>query len=251
MLDPKVNDLINRDIDGMLDEGERQKLERLLRRNAPARRLHRELEEVRHVLGSIREVDPPRHLAHRIRAAVHAGDPAVTAPRASREKGIFSLLRSRPTFRFVPSFVGGAVSGIILFVVLSTVLSDQEVSDHAAAGSLASQTETIPINAGGAEGSIAHQHNAGTSEVTLRVATPAGAVSRFEYNPANVRVESLRDADAPGGSVSLREGIVEIRGKGVQKCTLVLSPRIPGAGISYTLEKAEYVLFKAVITVGG
>ena len=77
MIEPKLRQLINRDVDGELSDKERARLRESLRRNGPARRLHSELLALNSALASLPAAEPPVHLANRIRAAVHAGDPLV------------------------------------------------------------------------------------------------------------------------------------------------------------------------------
>ena len=96
-MDAKTRDLLNRDVDGAVNDADRLKVQRLLKRSAEARRLHAELTGLSRLLSSVPEFDPPVHLANRIRAAVHGNDaPVATAhqhvagendhPRASADR---------------------------------------------------------------------------------------------------------------------------------------------------------------------
>lgn len=247
MVDPKLKDLITRDVDGLLPDAEKSQLERSLRRNKEARAAHAAHRVVSATLATVREAEPPVHLAHRIRHAAHAGDPSPSSvPRPGFS--LAGVFRSRAALRYAGVFAGGLVAGVLFFVLLMQPEATDTV-DTSAAGSLVPRTEFIPVNAGNVAGSVTVARRPGVNEVSLRLTVPPGVVTRLDFDPSRVAVESLRGVETADGSLVVRNGRVELTGSTRQLCTVVLVPGGAGGTVAFSLRSDDIEFFRRPITL--
>ncbi|MEW6509805.1 MAG: hypothetical protein AB1428_02470 [Bacteroidota bacterium] len=247
MIDAKVKDLINRDIDGVLSGDEKRRLGQAMRRNTQARRLHEELSRLTSALEAIPQADPPAHLANRIRAAVHAGE-ALPAPRRRAWRDLLgTLIHPSLPLRYASVFAGGLAVGVLLFALFLQPVNVATMEDGAAAGSLVARTETVSVDAGGAAGTITIVRRAGIRDIGLRLALPAGVTAQVAYDPSRVALGALRGIETTAGSVTVRDGLLELTGTGVQGCTLEVIPRAAGASVSVALMAGTHQVFSRVI----
>jgi hypothetical protein len=248
-MDAKTKDLLNRDVDGAVTEADRQRVGRLLKSSAEARRFHAELTRLSSLLDGVPEAVPPVHLANRIRAAVHAGEsPAHPRSGSWREKMI-ALLHPPTSLRYGSVFAGGLVAGVLLFMAFLQPLDNASVPDGAATGSILARTESINVAAGGASGSVRVVRLGGASELSIRITLARGIMTRFSFDPSRISLKGIRGPETPSGSLTVREGVVELAGTGVQACTLDLIPRTPGASVAVSLMAPEGELLRKTIPV--
>lgn len=248
-MDARTRDLLNRDVDGVVTEADRLRVGRLLKRSAEARRVHAELTQLSRVLSGLPEANPPVHLANRIRAAVHGQD-APVQPRMGtwREKWI-ALVHPPTPLRYGSVFAGGLLAGLMLFMAFLQPLDHASVPDGAAAGTVLGQGESITVAAGNASGSVRVMRLGTSSELAVRMTLNRGIVTRLIFDPSRIALKGIRGPETPSGSLTVREGVVELAGTGIQACTLELVPRTAGSSVAVSLMGAEGELLRKSIPV--
>jgi hypothetical protein len=249
MIDTKLKDLINRDIDGVLSGDEKRRLEHVMHRNGQARRLHTELSRMSSTLRGIPQAEPPAHLANRIRAAVHAGETLLAPRRRTWRDLVGTLIHPSSPLRYASIFAGGVAVGVLLFTLFLQPVNVATMEDGAAAGSLVARTETVSVDAGGAAGTITIVRREGIRDIGLRLALPAGVTAQVAYDPARVALGALRGIETTAGSVTVRDGLLELTGTGVQGCTLEVIPRAAGASVSVDLVSGGATLYSRTILI--
>jgi hypothetical protein len=248
-MDAKNRELLNRDVDGAVTDTDRQQVQRLLKRSAEARRFHAELTRLSRLLSGVPEVDPPVHLANRIRAAVHGQDaPVQSRARSWREK-LIALSHPPTPLRYGSVFAGGLAAGLFLFMAFLQPLDRSSVPDSAAAGTVVGRAESITVAAGDASGSVRVMRLGGSSELAVRMTLNRGIVTRLSFDPSRIALKGIRGPETPSGSLTVREGVVELAGTGIQACTLDLVPRTAGATVAVSLMGPEGELLRKSIPV--
>lgn len=247
MVDPKLKDRITLDIDGALSDEEKSRLDRSLRRNKEARAVHAAQRVVAATLATVREAEPPVHLAHRIRHAVHAGDDLRS--RAARSRfSISEFFRARAVVRTGGVFAGGVVVGVLSFLLLAQPEATDSV-DTSAAGSLAPRMESISVNVGDVAGSLTVVRRPGVNEISLRLTVPPGVITRLDFDPAKVAVESLRGMETTTGSMVITGGRVELAGSSHPVCTVVLVPGGTEGSVAFSLRSGDIEFFRRPIAL--
>jgi len=261
MVEPKIRELINRDVDGVLGSEEHARLHRSLRRNAPARKLHKDLMNLTTALGSVRTVDPPVHLANRIRAAVYADDAPVAAVRPANTRWRSSLLRilhPSTTLRYGYLFAGGLVAGFLLFFIALDGESAKAIGDSDLTGTLVlhgpapgfSSGDFFEISSEAAKGSVETQCSPGFCLIRISLEDTGGVLATLTTNPSAVRLEAVRPFDDPGARLSVRDG--EIALQTVQGGRLVVLYAAKGGALSpahLTLNSSGRTVFDRTISM--
>jgi hypothetical protein len=248
MVAPKVRDLIQRDVDGLLSAQEAKTLASLLKRAGEAKRLHKDLTGLSASLMSLGSVAPPAHLATRIKAAVRTAYPAdfAVASLPVRSSG-----RTGPWIRSVALFGAGFALGVVALLIIGRPEAANEVTATTASGSLVDQHEVVPIRFGGTEGNVTVARRDGETELSVRVTVPEGTVLRVDYNSTLVTVVGLHGPSGKSGILTVRDGRVETSGKGVQEFSVVVSPRATGAALAVSLVTGDREVFRKAIPIGG
>jgi hypothetical protein len=101
----------------------------------------------------------------------------------------------------------------------------------------------------GASGSVRVVRLGGASELSIRITLARGIMTRFSFDPSRISLKGIRGPETPSGSLTVREGVVELAGTGVQACTLDLIPRTPGASVAVSLMAPEGELLRKTIPV--
>jgi anti-sigma factor RsiW len=239
MIEAQLKDLVTRDVDGLLSVGEQSQLARSLRKNKAARTVHAAHRGLAATLANVRDVEPPVHLAHRIRHAVHAGEP-VRSSGARRGLSIVGI------FRYGGVFAGGLAAGALFFFLLVQSPPVESV-DTSAAGSFAPRSETIPVNVGDVAGAVTVARRPGVNEISLRLTVPHGVVARLDFDPSRVAVESVRGVETIGGSLVIKEGRIEFTGSTRPSGTLILVPDGAEGTVAFSLRSGDIEFFRRPI----
>jgi hypothetical protein len=219
MTEEHLRELINRDVDGDLSPSERRTLERAMRRNAPARRLHAEIKSVETLLSSLRQVEPPANLATRIRADIRSR----VTPARSRQTWIASLgtiLQTPTMVRYGTVFAGGLVTGAFLFLLLVHPQPSPVVSGDAATGSLLTHSEVYNVELQGAKGTLTAVQTERGKDMTLSLACGSPTTTKLTYDPSRVKLENVHEVQAAGGPVIVSDGVIQMTGTGSQRWSL-------------------------------
>lgn len=165
----RIEELIQRELDGELSVTERADLARLLLQDPEARRLHQEFRNTDRLLREIPAAEPPPGL----RAAVLAG-PA----RSSRPAEAVRRTYGRPLYRLAAVILGG-----LLVVGIADLLLDSDSRPPDLQGSLgAGSQDRLWLRAEGVEAGALLRRDGQMMRLELNVSTtfPCEAVARFD-----------------------------------------------------------------------
>lgn len=220
MIEPQLKELINKDIDGQLTVDERARLGQSLRRNAKARTFHKELRGLATTLASVRPADPPRHLANRIRALVHANDAPALPVKASWRNTLRSLLHPPIMYRYFYAFAGGLLAGVCLLFVASQEGGPGSVGDAELTGTLVLEGRApgfvtgghIDVNTGAIKGAIETQFRSGLCLFRMNLQSPGAVTAYIQTDPSAVEVEAVRPSDNSGAQLTVHDGEIAVVG---------------------------------------
>jgi hypothetical protein len=220
MIEPKLKELLNREIDGELSATEHTRLEKTLLRNAAARKYQKGLRALANSLASVEPVEPPKHLANRIRAAVHANDVALAPAKSSWRVALLELLHPRSISRYVYVGAGSLVLCLILFLVISNENGPATVGDADLVGTLVleghvpgfADGERIDVNADVIKGNIETQFRSGLCLLRMNLQSPEPFTAVIQTDPSAVQVEAVRPSDNSGAQVTFRDGEINLGG---------------------------------------
>jgi hypothetical protein len=221
MIEPKLKELLNRELDGELTSDERTRLGKTLLRNAAARKYQKELRGLATSLASLQPVEPPRHLSNRIRAAVHANDVLVVPTKSAWHVNFPAFLRSPAVNRYAYVAAGSLVLCLILFFVISNVNGPAAVGDADLVGTLVleghvagfSEGERTEINADAIRGNIETQFRSGLCLLRINLQSPEAFTAFIQTDPSAVQVEAVRHSgSASGAQVTFRDGEISLGG---------------------------------------
>jgi anti-sigma factor RsiW len=143
MTDPRLTELLNAEIDGVLDAPQRAELSRRLLSNPDARAAREDLRRVCAALDSIPELDPPPGLCEQVFAALPQ-EVSVTMP---RHLGTLRGWSSVHLWRYAALFAGVVFAGAIVFHTVSGPgPANNEIAGTIATGALDSARVEGPVS---------------------------------------------------------------------------------------------------------
>jgi len=245
MVGPKVQDLIQRDIDGQLTEREAAAFSAELKKNAAARRMKKEMEETVSSVIALRNFDVPPHLGNRIKASLRAAFPGDFAPAPARP-----AKQPRPWIRTSSIFAAGFALGLVVLFLTIRPDGNVNVSPATVSGSMVPQQQVVPIRFGATEGTVTLTQREGESEFAVRVNVPEGVMLRVEYNATLLSVTGVHGPSGKGGVLTVRDGRVESVGKGMQEFGMTVSAKGAGAALSVSIISRDRELYRKAIPIG-
>jgi hypothetical protein len=118
MIQQKLIELINKEIDGLNSKEESRKLNLHLAKHPEARKLHEDLVKTAHALKEVEEVEPPRHLRQHILNSLEKRQEATARSWGFLGK-VLEALRGRSLPRYALVFASGLVVGILLLAIFA------------------------------------------------------------------------------------------------------------------------------------
>ena len=123
MLEKKVLDLLNQELDGTNSEKERVAVQNILQKRPKARKYFEDLQEISLIFQRTKNVPVPSHLKNRILNALPFPKPAAPI-RLAPARSFLNELRTNLRYRYTYVFASGAVAGILLFAVFTSQPAD-------------------------------------------------------------------------------------------------------------------------------
>ncbi len=206
MIDERLRELMNGEIDGENSAEESRELREALGSDEEARRYFDDLAELGRRFESAGGIDPPPALRRRILESTTrveaAGTPGVSTPSRPARRSLADSLREAFTPRLAYAFAAGVAVGAILLVVVSgpgreaTRVSPEDVRGTMAprGGGLSESPGYIELDLPAAEGSgsVSYSPDEIRLDVSLLTYEDVSVVLTFEgaVAPASIRVYS-------------------------------------------------------------
>jgi len=251
MLDQKTFELLNKEVDGTTSPSERAQVRKLLAKNAEARRTVEELQTLTASLKSISQIDPPSYLKTKIMNAVI---PSTTAPRSIQPSLITRIktLTQNTRLRTSYAFVGGALAGILLFMVFMGTPSDTSTL----VGTMGSDTRpissivTADIDLAQVQGTVVAELAGEFVHTSLSLKSEREIEVILEFSDQQLHFESVRAPEQPRASFMIHPGELRLKNFGNNVFTLVFkTTSTDPVSLTTTIMAGETTLSRNVLTL--
>ncbi len=221
MLEKKVLDLLNQELDNANTEKESASIRKILQKKPEAKKYYDDLREMSLMFRRIKDVPAPAHLKERILRALPLPEP-LRAARPSPFKTFLRDFTANTQYRLALTFAGGVVAGILLFVVFSSPPADSTNL----MGTMASNQPVVlaeakaDISLDGAVGVIQAKRFKSTivAEINLQTSKEVDVVINYDHQQMKFRTfEPIGDAE---GTLVVLEGQLRLSVSGLQKYEL-------------------------------
>ena len=237
MLEKKVYELLNREVDGTTSPKEKERLRALLERSAEARKTLEDLRQLTAVLRSQPHIDPPSYLKTRILNSLKP--PPVRQSRqalfAARLQDFIRPLRLRPVY----ILSGSAVTAVVLFFLITGTPSDTST--------LVGTMGPAPEAAASADFDFPRLHGtlrtdmAGElAQTTISMDSEEAVDLIMEFPESSLQFENFRALNGAGTSLAIHPGELRLTNAGSNTVTLV-----------FRIRSADPVLLKTTIVSRG
>jgi len=227
MLDERILDLINKDIDGSILPAERAMLDEYRAKNPEVGKMEQELRGVAAALGTVRPVEAPVTLKTRIMQSI--------GPEPRREpllrRGVAAVtdfFRAPSGVRVAYAFSFGIVAGIALFAAFANwrnpgSLEPADLTGTLIMGSSDNTVESGPvvsISGDRVNGAIATQFTKNIAILTVRVSSADNLRAEFTYDPTHLAVRAVQRGSGARADFSVTGNSVEVQSTGADGYTL-------------------------------
>jgi anti-sigma factor RsiW len=244
MIEQRTLELINADLDGELDAGERAELQRRLDSDPEARNMSEQLARIAGSLGRLQPEAPPAGLQGQILQAIQPT--AKVLPFRSRT----------PQYvRYTMALAAGIAIAVV--GIQFSGMSGASLEADQVVGTIGRQAVTpspmvsqIALQAAGLKGSVGLSPDQGGWQLVFDIASDQPVTVTATYADTAFSLNAYAPENAGAGTVSATPGRIQFVSKGAQRQVLVLAP---GAGglVRITIEGQGTLLQEAVLAVPG
>ena len=191
--------LMNEQIDGIISDGDAEKLAAIIKSDPEAARYFEELRATIGAIDDTAELEPPRELRARIFESVYGRSREETTDHATWGH---TLWRS-----YAPIFAAGIAAGFILFAAIRPLTDRAQEKDGygATIGAVDSENEaTEKFDAFGVKGSILPVFESGSISVTIAIASDVDASILLEFEE-DASFESIRSNEGAAYQMEVDE----------------------------------------------
>ena len=249
MIDEKIKDLINRDLDGLLSPEEQDQLKTYLAQNEQARHYYQKMRQMTEFLNQVPEVPAPPSLKENILNQIGASH---SVPNVKREKfTIFSafsewfrVFTAKPPYAFA---LGIAISAIIFTIIALQTMHPEPQTNLPVSGTIKTAQQTIPINLPVVQGKIEFTSRGALSVLNVVLNPQEEIALTIEYDPNTLRI---KDIEPPAiGKYELKQEAGKIVVRSQQKLAIDFNFQHlkPSAQLSTSLEVGGRVIFRKKI----
>jgi hypothetical protein len=227
MLEKKVLDLLNQELDGVNSEKERETVRKILQKKPQARKYFEDLQEMSLVLRRVKDVPAPTYLKARILTALPFPKQTVPA-RVIPARSFLRELRSNLRYRYAYMFAGGAVTGILLFTIFTGQPSDTaNMTGTMASNQPAALAESrTDINLNEITGTIQARRFTSTVVTDFDLRVPQEVDVVVNYDRQVIQLDSFHPVSDAQGTLVVLEGQLRltVAGQGKYQITFAGTP---------------------------
>jgi hypothetical protein len=256
--DPFI-ELMHQEIDGANSPEESAKLHAFLASNPEARQLYEELAAMSNLLQEVKPVEPPAYLPHVI---MNRLPPNRYASRSETNwlAGFREWLATKFSPQYAFAFAGGAMIGIVMYVLLVQTTLKSPVEDWSKFSGAMIQRETIEnlktvqtleISAHGVSGKIdlKKAENVVAAELALDSAQPIEVTISFNEKQLGFKSLAMLD-EAAASEAILISGAAQLTHAGRRRYAVVLTKKDAAAArLEFKIAGAGEVLYEKAAVI--
>jgi hypothetical protein len=222
----KINELLNKEIDGVLTERERLKLESLLATDPDGRTLRGDLQALVQRCAESNRVEPPPTLQPAVRRAIEALHAPARRPRRVTEP-LFHFFSPLRDLRLVYAFLGGIALGAVSLALVMSSVQRNAINDQDALGSmiLRNSDESVwtphLIVTPSARGKIEVFNEKTLEAMVVQLNSRSPSEARLEIRFGERTVRFISQPENAHATMELRPGELVVRGNQVSELRLV------------------------------
>ena len=236
MLDERILDLINKEIDGVIAPAEQAMLDGYRAQNPEVAVMESELRAVALALGEVRAVEAPVSLKARVMRSILPQPRHESAARRILTP-VLDFFRAPSGLKVAYAFSFGIVAGIALFALYASVRSPGSVDTADLTGTMiiggsAGSVEVGPVVAltgDGVSGSIETQFAHSLAILKVNVSSSDNIRAEFTYDPSLLAVRAIQRGTDARTDLAVSGNKVEVRSVGNDGFTLYLDRKSPVA----------------------
>lgn len=258
MIDDRVLELINKDIDGTILPAEREMLDQYRARNPEIDVVADELQQMVSDLEGVPSVESPSSLRGRVMQAlqpVEQSKPVAISFAAPLREFLAKFGRLQLAY----ALTGGAVLGALAVALLMktdnvTAVPQEDVAGSVIAGLPAGtrleQGAVMQISAPGVQGTVQTQYAQSLTLLNVKISAIDRLRARFSYDPASLGVRAYQRGTDANGGMSVEGSILEVLSLGNDSYTVYFDRKAPKpTPIRITLYLADTQVFDKSIPV--
>ena len=246
-IDQKYIDLINADIDGILDDGDRAELDAFLAENAEGQALRDELASLCGALDAVEEETPPPHLKHVIMNSIKA--PKAPAPEQS-SPGFLEALFATPALKYAATFAAGVV--LTMTLLDSGQIANRSFDDMTdMVGTVgtptgASHAETITVNKAAVSGKVSLHSMESLLILDFDLVSKDPLEIEANYTDQTIWFNGFAQLESDGTTVSAENGRVTLGMEGKRRYAVYLhNSRGRGTTVNLRFVAGDQVVHEA------
>lgn len=225
MVNDKIIDLIHRDLDGTISDSDREALQKHLKADEEARRMHADLAQMHRTLADMPRVEPPPAIRDHVLRQI--GPRWKSVRQASPRRGLSEVFGSIiERFRVQPAipFAVGIVAGALLLIPIAGQIGDGNgITGSQVAGTIIwdgpepelESVGTREFNTGAVRGTLSTSRTDGAVVAELVVIASGDPVNiEFTYDPWDVAFQGIASLRKPASYVSADGDLVRLTHSG-------------------------------------
>ena len=259
MIDDRILELINKDVDGTILPAEREMLDDYRKRDPEIDPLAEGLRQMVADLDGIQAVEPPPTLAPGVRRALQSAEDV--QPQVVRQPSPIREFATRfGRMHLAYAFSGGAVLGALLVALLLKTGAPAPVHAEDAAGAVITglpagtrleQGPVVPISAPGVQGTISTQYIESIVLFTVKISSVDRLRARYSFDPASIDVRAFQRGSTTDNTLGVQGNILEIQSRGTDAYTVYFDRKSTAATpIRFTLYTSDTQVFDRTLSVG-
>ena len=218
MLKKNIIDLLNQELDGTNTRRNSATVKRLLQKNAEARQYFSDLQSVAAMIKQVPTVEPPAHLKKKIFAALHF--PELQQAASPARKRLLDGFFSGFSFRTAYTFAGGAVAGILLFVLFTNIPPDSDSMVGTMAPNHTAAVASTNVSLDQVTGSIVATETGSTLTADLNLDCRQEIDVVLNFDEHQLKVEAFHPEDNSRSTITLLEGQARLTLTGPNRCSV-------------------------------
>ncbi len=258
MVDERIVELLNKEIDGVILPAERVILEEYRATNPEVEVMAAELRAVASALADVGQVEAPSTLKGRVMRQLNL-QPRQQVPLADRLLSpVWEFFRGASGVRLAYAFSLGLVAGIALFALYIGSRDQQTFQPTDATGALilgssAGRVEVgpvVPISSGQIKGAIGTQFTNTLTILNIKLTSPGALHAQVTFDPSVLTVRAIQRGSEGETGLAAHGNTVEIQSSGNDDYTIYFLRKSPAPGpVRVALFAANDLVFERNITV--
>jgi hypothetical protein len=258
MIDRKINDLINKEIDGSNSPEETARLKACLKNNVEGQREYDRLGNLAHMLSSVDAVDPPASMKARIMNSVERRRSA-EPKKTSIFEYLSRKLQPRAALRLGYAFSIGLAVGVLMYTVYlnihNDVLGTSDASGTIGMGESPDKLESgdsFDVTLPQVRASVAVKYLRTIPLLNVHLSSVQNVTTDIAFDARTMRVRAVQQFNDPKSSITIRAGEVSISSNGSNEYSIFFAHEMPSTTpIRLSISASGALLYEKTVSFAG